>query len=103
MESFPAVVLDTDWETHPPKEIWRRKVGPGWSSFAVAGRSLFTQEQRGDSEVIACYDADTAPADGFTNRPPASGNPSPGPARGQRPRSRTAGCLPSAEPVWCIA
>lgn len=55
----PGVVIDTDWETHPPKEIWRRKVGPGWSSFVVAGHSLFTQEQRGDTEVIACYNADT--------------------------------------------
>jgi len=53
------VVLDTDWQAHPPKELWRRQVGPGWSSFAVAGHSLFTQEQRGDNEVIACYDADT--------------------------------------------
>jgi len=57
--TIPAVVLDTDWEAHPPKEIWRRKVGPGWSSFAVAGHSIFTQEQRGDIEVVACYDADT--------------------------------------------
>lgn len=55
----PGVVLDTDWQAHPPKELWRRKVGPGWSSFAAAGRSIFTQEQRGDIEVIACYDADT--------------------------------------------
>ncbi|HEY4313764.1 MAG TPA: PQQ-binding-like beta-propeller repeat protein [Pirellulales bacterium] len=57
--SVPGVVLDTDWTAHPPKEIWRRKVGPGWSSFAVAGPSIFTQEQRGDIEVVACYDADT--------------------------------------------
>lgn len=54
----PGVVLDTDWQAHPPKEIWRRKVGPGWSSFAVAGHSIFTQEQRGDIEVVACYSAD---------------------------------------------
>ena len=53
------VVIDTNWQAHPPKEIWRRQVGPGWSSFVVAGHLLFTQEQRGDSEVIACYDADT--------------------------------------------
>jgi outer membrane protein assembly factor BamB len=55
----PGVVLDTDWHAHPPKEVWRRKVGPGWSSFAVADRSIFTQEQRGEVEVVACYDADT--------------------------------------------
>jgi outer membrane protein assembly factor BamB len=53
------VVIDTDWEKHPPKELWRRKVGPGWSSFAVAGHSIFTQEQRGDAEAVVCYDADT--------------------------------------------
>ncbi len=57
--TVPAVVLDTDWQAHPPKEVWRRKVGPGWSSFAVAGRSIFTQEQRGEAEVVACYNADT--------------------------------------------
>ncbi|HEX3728142.1 MAG TPA: PQQ-binding-like beta-propeller repeat protein [Pirellulales bacterium] len=55
----PGIVLDTDWQAHPPKELWRRKVGPGWSSFAAAGRSIFTQEQRGNVEVVACYDADT--------------------------------------------
>ncbi len=27
-------------------------VGPGWSSFAV---SCYTQEQRADDEVVACY------------------------------------------------
>ncbi len=57
--AVPGVVLDTDWQAHPPKEVWRRKVGPGWSSFSVAGRSIFTQEQRGNVEVVACYDANT--------------------------------------------
>ena len=57
--TVPGLVLDTDWKAHPPTEQWRRRVGPGWSSFAVAGRLIFTQEQRGNVEVIACYDADT--------------------------------------------
>jgi outer membrane protein assembly factor BamB len=34
-------------------------VGPGWSSFAVRGDFLYTQEQRGDDEVVACYYAAT--------------------------------------------
>jgi len=50
-----GVSFDTDWNTSPPREVWRRRVGPGWSSFAVAGDRAFTQEQRGDREVIACY------------------------------------------------
>ncbi|MCH8215418.1 MAG: PQQ-like beta-propeller repeat protein [Planctomycetes bacterium] len=51
------VVLVEDWQTHPPREIWRVRVGPGWSSFSVAGNRLFTQEQRGDDEVVVCYSA----------------------------------------------
>ena len=39
--------LDPDWAAHPPHEVWRRKLGAGWSSFAVAGELVFTQEQRG--------------------------------------------------------
>ena len=48
-----------NWKANPPKELWRIAVGPAWSSFAVAGRYLVTQEQRGESEFVVCYDADT--------------------------------------------
>lgn len=48
-----------DWQANPPKELWRIAVGPAWSSFAVAGPFLVTQEQRGESEAVVCYDAET--------------------------------------------
>lgn len=47
--------LTIDWATRPPVELWRRPVGPGWSSFAVRGDRIYTQEQRGEEEIVACY------------------------------------------------
>jgi outer membrane protein assembly factor BamB len=57
--TVPGIVLDAAWSTRPPKEVWRHKVGPGWSSFSIAGNRIFTQEQRGPQEVVVCYDAKT--------------------------------------------
>lgn len=48
--------LATDWDAQPPVELWRRPVGAGWSSFAVYGRYAITQEQRGEEELVVCYD-----------------------------------------------
>lgn len=44
-----------DWNEHPPRELWRKQVGPGWSGFVVRGDYAFTQEQRGEEEAVVCY------------------------------------------------
>jgi outer membrane protein assembly factor BamB len=54
-----GVRIETDWAKSPPVAIWRRPIGPGWSSFAVHGDLLYTQEQRGNDEVVACYKVST--------------------------------------------
>jgi outer membrane protein assembly factor BamB len=51
--------LATDWSEHPPKELWRKKVGPSWSGIIVVDGHLVTQEQRGENEATVCYDAAT--------------------------------------------
>jgi outer membrane protein assembly factor BamB len=54
-----SVTIRADWSKKPPQEVWRIPVGPGWSSFAVVGDWLFTQEQMGADEAVVCYSAAT--------------------------------------------
>jgi outer membrane protein assembly factor BamB len=54
-----GVQLKTDWSASTPVELWRRPIGPGWSSFAVHAGRLYTQEQRGGDEIVACHDVST--------------------------------------------
>jgi outer membrane protein assembly factor BamB len=48
------------WDGSKPRERWRTNpVGPAWSSVCAVGAFLYTQEQRGESESVVCYRADT--------------------------------------------
>ena len=53
------IQIKTDWNQSPPEQMWRRPVGPGWSSFSVRGDLFYTQEQRGDEEIVGCYRVST--------------------------------------------
>jgi outer membrane protein assembly factor BamB len=54
-----GVAIATDWRAHPPRLLWRQRVGPAWSSVIVIGDRLFTQEQLGEQETVVGYDAVT--------------------------------------------
>ncbi len=56
-----GVALETDWEAHPPRELWRigkqqdDSLGAGFSAFAIVGDHAYTQELRGDEEYVSCF------------------------------------------------
>jgi outer membrane protein assembly factor BamB len=54
-----GVRIKTDWSAAPPVQLWRQPVGPGWSSFAVHEGRFYTQEQRGDDEIVSCHEIAT--------------------------------------------
>ncbi len=50
-----ATAFETDWSSHPPKLLWHKSVGAGWSGFAIVGDFAITQDQIKDQERVTCY------------------------------------------------
>ena len=53
------VALETDWQAHPPQELWRQSMGAGWSGFAIVNGYAVTLEQRDDRELVTLYELET--------------------------------------------
>jgi outer membrane protein assembly factor BamB len=54
-----GVRIDTHWQESPPERLWKKSIGPAWSSLIVVDGFLVTQEQRGEAEAVVCYEAET--------------------------------------------
>jgi len=48
--------LATDWQTQPPRLLWRVPVGLGWASFSIAQGFAFTLEQHDAEERVVARD-----------------------------------------------
>lgn len=57
--SVDTVRLARDWQSSPPELLWRQPIGAGWSGFVVVNGFALTQEQRGDLEMVTCYELET--------------------------------------------
>ena len=56
---IPDVQLSHDWQADPPRLLWRKDCGAGWSGFAVVNKYAVTMEQYGNEEHITCRDLAT--------------------------------------------
>lgn len=55
----PAGPLRTDWDKNLPKPVWSAPCGGGFSSLAVVGGRVYTQDRQGNDERVICLDANT--------------------------------------------
>jgi outer membrane protein assembly factor BamB len=56
---LPGPELARDWPANPPREMWRRPIGAGWSGFTAVNGFAVTLEQRGPEEWVTCYEVAT--------------------------------------------
>ncbi len=53
----PADDFNQDWKAKPPQVLWTTPGGGGYSSCAVAGGRVYTQDKLGGDERVICLDA----------------------------------------------
>lgn len=78
--------LAADWTAQPPKLLWKRDIGAGWSAFAAVNGYAVTLEQRGPDEWVTCYEI-------------ATGTPVWGRANEARHENRMGGVGPRSTPT----
>jgi outer membrane protein assembly factor BamB len=78
--------LSRDWQTTPPRQLWKRPCGAGWSGFAAVNGFAVTLEQRGGEEWAVCYEIE-------------SGKPAWGQAIGGRHENPLGGIGPRSTPT----
>jgi outer membrane protein assembly factor BamB len=49
-------LLRTDWDKAPPKQLWTAPCGGGYSSLAVVGGRVYTQDRQAGQERVFCLD-----------------------------------------------
>ena len=54
-----TVRLAKNWDSNLPEQLWRHSIGAGWSGFVAVNGYAVTMEQRGDDELVTCYDVRT--------------------------------------------
>jgi outer membrane protein assembly factor BamB len=46
--------INLDWKVKAPRTIWKKPLGNGFSSLAIAGDRLVTQTKRDDRDIVVC-------------------------------------------------
>ena len=57
--AIDQISLARDWQATPPKLIWKHEIGAGHSAFSAVNGYAVTMEQRGEQELVTCYDLRT--------------------------------------------
>jgi outer membrane protein assembly factor BamB len=67
----------TDWAANPPKELWRKKVGDGFTTVSVAAGHLYTTGNTAEADTVFCLNPETG-AEIWKYTYPCENGPQPG-------------------------